>query len=62
MILPDKTDVSFVAKNNYGNGKIVILIDGQENYTLKNSSIVNNLLYKTPLKLIKIAENHTLTL
>jgi NAD+ kinase len=53
MILSDKTDVSFTAKNKYGNGKIMISIDGQENYTLQNGSIVRFSLYKKPLKLIK---------
>jgi NAD+ kinase len=53
MILSDKTDVSFTAKNKYANGKIMISIDGQENYTLQNGAIVKFSLYKKPLKLIK---------
>jgi NAD+ kinase len=53
MILSDKTKVSFAAKNKYGNGKIMISIDGQENYTLQNSAIVKFSLYKKQLKLIK---------
>jgi NAD+ kinase len=53
MILSDKSSVSFTAKNKYATGKIVVSIDGQENYTLPNSSKVKFSLYKKPLKLIK---------
>jgi NAD+ kinase len=53
MILSDKSCVSFTAKNKYGAGKIMISIDGQENYTLPNNSVVKFYLYKKPLKLIK---------
>jgi NAD+ kinase len=53
MILPDKSKVSFTARNKYAAGKIMVSIDGQENYTLPNDSKVKFSLYKKPLKLIK---------
>jgi NAD+ kinase len=53
MILSDKSCVSFTAKNKYWSEKIMISIDGQENYTLPNCSAVKFYLYKKPLKLIK---------
>jgi len=53
MILSDKNTISFVAKSKYSNGKIMISIDGQENYTLPNDTIIKFSLYKKPLKLIK---------
>jgi NAD+ kinase len=53
MIVSDKTNVSFITKNKSGNGKIMISIDGQKNYTLPNGTKVKFSLYKKPLKLIK---------
>ncbi|MCA6079729.1 NAD(+)/NADH kinase [Candidatus Endomicrobiellum agilis] len=53
MILSDKSSISFVTKNKDSNGKIMISIDGQENYTLPNGTKVKFSLYKKPLKLIK---------
>jgi NAD+ kinase len=53
MIVSDKSSISFVAKNKYGNGKIMVSIDGQENYTLSSGTKVKFSLYKKPLKLIK---------
>ncbi|MDR3274839.1 MAG: NAD(+)/NADH kinase [Endomicrobium sp.] len=53
MILPDKSSISFVTKNKDSNGKIMISIDGQENYKLPNETKVKFYLYKKPLKLIK---------
>jgi NAD+ kinase len=53
MILPDKSRISFVTKNKDSNGKIMISIDGQENYNLPNETKVKFYLYKKPLKLIK---------
>jgi NAD+ kinase len=53
MIVSDKSSISFVAKNKYSNGKIMVSIDGQENYTLPNATKVKFSLYKKPLKLIK---------
>jgi NAD+ kinase len=56
MILPDKSRLFFTAKNKYGAEKIMISIDGQDDYTLPNASVVKFYLYKKPLKLIK---NHS---
>jgi NAD+ kinase len=53
MIVSDKSNISFVAKTKYGNGKIMVSIDGQENYTLPSGTKVKFSLYKKPLKLIK---------
>ncbi|MDR3256087.1 MAG: NAD(+)/NADH kinase [Endomicrobium sp.] len=53
MILPNKSSVLFITKNKDSNGKIMISIDGQENYTLPNGTKVKFFLYKKPLKLIK---------
>ncbi|GHT59555.1 NAD kinase [Endomicrobiia bacterium] len=53
MIVSDKSSISFVAKNKYGNGKIMVSIDGQENYTISGGTKVKFSLYKKPLKLIK---------
>jgi NAD+ kinase len=53
MLLSDKNSVSFTAKNKYSNGKIVISIDGQENFSVDNATKVKFSLYKKPVKLIK---------
>ncbi|MDR1511275.1 MAG: NAD(+)/NADH kinase [Endomicrobium sp.] len=53
MILSNKCNVSFVTKNKDSNGKIMISIDGQDNYTLPNGTKVKFSLYKKQLKLIK---------
>jgi NAD+ kinase len=53
MIVSDKNSISFIARNKCGNGKIMVSIDGQENYTLPNGTKVKFSLYKKPLKLIK---------
>lgn len=53
MILSDKSTVSFSAKNKNNNGKILVTVDGQENYSLPNGCVVKLSLYKKPLKLIK---------
>ncbi|MCA6069787.1 MAG: NAD(+)/NADH kinase [Endomicrobium sp.] len=53
MILPSKSSISFVAKNKYSNGKIMVSIDGQENYTLPNGAKIKFSTYKKSLKLIK---------
>ncbi|MDR1784619.1 MAG: NAD(+)/NADH kinase [Endomicrobium sp.] len=53
MILPSRCDVSFITKNKDNNGKIMISIDGQDNYTLPNGTNVKFSLYKKQLKLIK---------
>lgn len=53
MILPDKSNISFIAKNKDSNGKIMISMDGQENYTLPNGIKLKFSLYGKPLRLIK---------
>ncbi|MCL2485940.1 MAG: NAD(+)/NADH kinase [Endomicrobia bacterium] len=53
MILSDKNNIVVSAKNKHNNGKILLSIDGQENYSLINASKVKFSLYKKPLKLIK---------
>jgi NAD+ kinase len=53
MILSDKSNISFIAKNKDSNGKIMISMDGQENYTLPNGTKLKFSLYRKPLKLIK---------
>lgn len=52
MIISDKNCVDFSAKNKNNAGKILISIDGQENYALENGSSVRFSVYKKPLKLI----------
>jgi len=53
MILSDKNVLTFCAKNKHNNGKILLTIDGQENYSLPDGVRVKFSLYKKPLKLIK---------
>ena len=53
MIISDKNCIGFSAKNKNNSGKILISIDGQENYALDNGSSIKFSLYKKPLKLIK---------
>ncbi|MDR1721017.1 MAG: NAD(+)/NADH kinase [Endomicrobium sp.] len=53
MILSDKSNISFVTKNKDNNGKIMISIDGQDDYALPNGTKVKFSLYKKQLKLIK---------
>ncbi|MDR3071519.1 MAG: NAD(+)/NADH kinase [Endomicrobium sp.] len=53
MVVSNKSHISFIAKNKYRNRKIVLSVDGQENYTLPNGTKVKFSLYKRPLKLIK---------
>jgi NAD+ kinase len=53
MILSDKNEVELKATDKNKNGKILISIDGQENFSLPNASKVKLSLYKKQLKLIK---------
>ncbi len=53
MIISDKNSVDFSARNKNNIGKILISVDGQENYSLPNSSSVRFSVCKKPLKLIK---------
>jgi NAD+ kinase len=53
LIVSYKSSVSFIANNKYNKGKIMISMDGQENYTLPNGTRVKFSVYKKPLKLIK---------
>jgi NAD+ kinase len=53
MVLSDKSDLTISAKNKYPNGKILVSIDGQENFLIPNGSKVKLSLYKKNLKLIK---------
>jgi NAD+ kinase len=53
MILSNKTSISFITKNKDRNGKLMLSIDGQENYSLSNGTKIKFSLYKKPLKLIK---------
>ncbi len=53
MVVSDKDDIIISAKNKDNSGKILISIDGQENFALPNGSKVKISLYKRPLKLIK---------
>ncbi|MDR2191775.1 MAG: NAD(+)/NADH kinase [Endomicrobium sp.] len=53
MLLSDKSDLIISAKNKYSNGKILVSIDGQENFYVKNGAKVKLSLYKKNLKLIK---------
>jgi NAD+ kinase len=53
MILSDKSNISFIAKNKDSAGKIMVSMDGQENYTLSNGTKIKFSLYRKPLKLIK---------
>ncbi|OEG70167.1 hypothetical protein ATZ36_01475 [Candidatus Endomicrobiellum trichonymphae] len=53
MILSDKSNISFIAKNKDIGGKIMISMDGQENYTLSNRTKIKISLYRKPFKLIK---------
>ncbi|MCL2335732.1 MAG: NAD(+) kinase, partial [Endomicrobia bacterium] len=57
MILSDKNDIIFTAKNKNSREKVLISIDGQENYALENGSKVKISLYKKHLKLIKNRSN-----
>lgn len=53
MILSEKSNIVFSARNKNNSGKILVSIDGQENYSLPNGSAVKFSLYKKNLKLIK---------
>jgi NAD+ kinase len=53
MVLSNKSSISFITKNKYSGEKIMVSIDGQENYILPNGTRVKCSLYKKPLKLIK---------
>ncbi|AKL97430.1 NAD(+)/NADH kinase [Endomicrobium proavitum] len=53
MILSDRDVLSFAAKNKNNNGKILLSVDGQENYSLPNGTVVKISMYKKNLKLIK---------
>jgi NAD+ kinase len=53
MILSSKSNVSFIARGKDSNGKVMLSVDGQENYILSNETKVNFCLYDKPLKLIK---------
>ena len=53
MILSGNSSISVSAKNKNNFGKILLSIDGQENYTLPNGSEIKVSLYKKQLKLIK---------
>jgi len=53
MILSDKSDLIISAKNKYSNGKILVSIDGQENFYVTNGAKIKLSLYKKNLKLIK---------
>jgi NAD+ kinase len=53
MILSDKSSISFIARNKNSGGRIMVSIDGQENYTIPNGAKVKFSLYKKQLKLIK---------
>jgi NAD+ kinase len=53
MILSDKNEVELKANNKNNAGKILISLDGQENFSVPNGSKVKLSLYKKQLKLIK---------
>lgn len=53
MILSDKNEVELNANNKNNAGKILVSLDGQENFSIVNGSKVKLSLYKKPLKLIK---------
>ncbi|MCL2143880.1 MAG: NAD(+)/NADH kinase [Endomicrobia bacterium] len=53
MILSDKNEVDLQANNKNKSGKILISIDGQENFSVANGSKVKLSLYRKQLKLIK---------
>ena len=53
MILSNSNEVDLKAKNKNSGGKVLISLDGQENYLLPNGSRVKLSLYKKQLKLIK---------
>jgi NAD+ kinase len=53
MLLSDKNSIFCTAKNKYSHGKVIVSIDGQENFTVDNATKIKFSLYKKPLKLIK---------
>jgi len=53
MILSDKSDLTISAKSKYSNGKILVSMDGKENFYVPNGAKIKLSLYKKNLKLIK---------
>jgi len=53
MILSVKNTITFCAKNKNNAGKILVSIDGQDNFVLPNGATIKLSLYKKPMKLIK---------